>query len=84
MRTSHAECDCAEDCERTEFVISDISKHPINSEFECIKSKPYYYKTDYDKFFNVEPVQTSFHTLKSYDLSLLVAEKLRCSRAPVS
>ena len=79
MESGSSDCGCQENCNGIQYLISDISKNPIDSARECIKQGPVRFKPElYRQGWKVgDDYMTSYDSLKSYDLNYLIGEKLK-------
>ena len=74
---SQEECGCQINCNEVKYLISDISRHDIDPIKECVRDppSPRGQRLGGDSIFY--PHRTTFNYKQRYDLSLLIAEKIR-------
>ena len=77
---SQDECGCLDNCESVEYIVSAISRHPINVAKECYRKNPEEFTTEFNLNYGdglkVDRKKT-YDLMRDYDISVLLGEKLR-------
>ena len=79
---SQDECNCLENCKETQYIVSAISRHFIDTSKECYRKSNNErfiseYNFDSGGYFGRSHFRETFDFLKEYDLSILIGEMLR-------